>query len=270
MERDFRFLPQHTLDEITGIVNPILDVIVPIVPYLAVMAFMPGFLRAMLQYKIQADKGSYLDPATETKLRSAPLSVGIWGLVTMHVFFIIVQSFGNTLIVASGTRPVLEVITMAFGFFTLYGLLNVLLRFGLDGAVRRKLGKLGYLDMAIIATVILPALGVGLFAWATISWASEWTAIVGWRVWVDAFTFNFENHASLAQMPVFMKLHLIIVPLAAAHVFYSKLLTHLVMPRASLWRFGPVRDPAPDTDQMTGGEIAAMMYGISAEKKQDH
>ncbi|MBZ0137265.1 MAG: respiratory nitrate reductase subunit gamma [Planctomycetes bacterium] len=268
MAGEFRFIPQETLDDITNLVNPVLDFIVPIVPYLAVLAFLPGFLRAMMQYQIQAKKGPFLDAATDKKLRSVPLSVGVWGLVFMHLLIVATPAAGHAMFVAGGGRAVLEVMTMGFGFFTLLGLLNVMLRYGLDVNLRRKLGVLGLLDMAIVTTVILPSLGVGLYAWSTVRWGSAWTQTVGWQVFADAWTFNWSNMGYLAELPVFLKLHLIAGPLAAAHLFYSRLLTHLIMPRPSLWNFGPVKDP--DTghteEEWSAGQAAALMYGISAEK----
>lgn len=271
MAGEFRYIPQETIDDIANLVNPVLDFVVPLVPYVAVMAFLPGFLRAMLQFQIQAKKGSFLDAHTDKKLRSVPLSVGLWGLVLMHLLIIATPTAGHAMFVVGGGRPVLEVLTMGFAFFTLFGLLNVMVRYALDVNVRRALGKLGLLDMAIIATVILPCLGVGLYAWATVSWGSSWTKTVGWQVFADAWTFNWDNMDALSEMPVFMKVHLITGPLAAAHVFYSRLLTHLFMPRAALWNFGVVSDP--DTghkeEEWSPGQAAALMYGISAEKKAD-
>jgi nitrate reductase gamma subunit len=268
MAGEFRFVPQETLDDITNLVNPVLDAIVPLVPYVVVLAFLPGFVRAILQYKIQADKGSFLDAATDKKLRSVPLSVGMWGLLLMHLIIIGMPAQAHSLYAIGGGRAVAEVVTMGFAFFTLFGLLNVMLRYVLDVDVRRKLGVLGLLDMAIIATVLLPCLGVGLYAWATVRWASIWTQSVGWQVFVDAWTFNWTNMGALAEMPVFMKMHLITGPLAAAHVFYSRLLTHLFMPRPGLWRFGPVADPETEHEEFSPGRAAALMYGISAEGKK--
>lgn len=271
MAGEFRFIPQETIDDVANLVNPVLDVVVPLVPYVAVLAFLPGFLRALMQYQIQAKKGSFLDPHTDRKLRSVPLSVGMWGLLLMHLLIIATPSVGQAMFVAGGGRAVIEVVTMGFAFFTLFGLLNVAVRYVLDVDVRKALGVLGLLDMAIIATVILPCLGIGLYAWATVRWGSVWTQTVGWQVFADAWTFNWENMGALSEMPVFMKLHLITGPLAAAHVFYSRLLTHLFMPRASLWNFGPVKDP--DTghteEEWSAGQAAALMYGISAEKKAE-
>ncbi|MCA8946018.1 MAG: hypothetical protein KDB29_07315, partial [Planctomycetes bacterium] len=79
-------------------------------------------------------------------------------------------------------------------------------------------------------------------------------------------TFNFSNNEMLSQMPVFMKLHMIIAPLAAAHIFLSRLVTHLMIPRPSLLRLGVVRDGG-DEEELSVGKAAALMYGVSAEKK---
>lgn len=266
MAGEFRFVPQETLDDITNLVNPVLDVIVPLVPYVAVLAFLPGFLRAMMQYQIQSKKGAFIDDHTDRKLRSVPLAVGVWGLVSMHLLIIVMPASWHAMFVAGGGRPVMEVVTMGFAFLTLFALLNVMLRYGLDVDLRRKLGILGLLDMAIIATVILPCLGVGLYAWSTLRYGSSWTQIVAWQVFVDSFTFNFSNTDALAEMPVMMKVHMITGPLAAAHLFYSRLLTHLVMPRPSLLTIGVATET--EHEEWSAGEAAALMYGISAEKKK--
>ncbi|MCB9936084.1 MAG: respiratory nitrate reductase subunit gamma [Planctomycetes bacterium] len=265
MAGEFRYIPQDTLNDIANLVNPVLDVIVPFVPYIAVMAFIPGLLRAVLQYKIEASKGSFIDAETDRKLRSVPFAFGFWGLLTMHLVLVGLPGMAQSFAASEGARATLEVTTMAFAFFVLFGLLNVLLRFVLDSDVRRKLGKLGYLDMLIIATVLLPALGVGLYAWSTVRWASVWTGTVLWQSWIDAFTFNFNNTAALKEMPVFVKLHMLVAPLAAAHVLYSRLLAHLILPRFSLWRMDAVRDQHGSVGAV---EAAALMYGISAEKKE--
>lgn len=265
MAGEFRFIPQETLDDITNLVNPILDVIVPLVPYVAVMAFLPGFLRAMMQYQIQSKKGSFIDEHTDRKLRAVPLSVGLGGLIFMHLLIIASPAQWHAMYVAGGGRVVLEVATMGFAFLTLFGLLNVMLRYALDVDLRRKLGILGLLDMAIIATVILPCLGVGLYAWSTIRYGSSWTQTVGWQVFVDSWTFNFDNTEALAEMPVMLKLHLITGPLAAAHLFYSRLISHLMMPRPSLLKIGVSTED--EHEEWSAGEAAALMYGISAENK---
>ncbi|MCA8916044.1 MAG: respiratory nitrate reductase subunit gamma [Planctomycetes bacterium] len=267
MAGEFRYIPQDTLTDITNLVNPVLDAVVPFVPYLVVMAFLPGLLRAMLQYKIEASKGSFLNDDTDRKLRSVPLSVGIWGLLFVHMILFAVPGMAQVFASGEGARATLEIVVMGFAFFTLFGFLNVLLRFGLDADVRKSLGKLGYLDVAIIATVLLPALGVGLYAWSTVRWASVWTGTVFWQNWVDAFTFNFNHTDFYKDMPVFMKLHIIIVPLASAHLLYSRLLTHLIIPRPSLWRLGAI---GTEHGHVGAAEAAALMYGISAEKKGDH
>ena len=267
MAGEFRFIPQETIDDVANIVNPILDVIVPLVPYVAVMAFLPGFLRAVLQYQIQSKKGSFLPDDMDRKLRSVPLSVGIWGLIFMHLVIIASPASWHAMYVTGGGRIVLEVVTMGFAFFTLFGLLNVMVRYALDVEVRRALGKLGLLDMAIIATVILPCLGVGLYAWSTIRWGSSWTQIVGWQVFADSFTFNFDNTDALAEMPVILKLHLIAGPLAAAHLFYSRLITHLMMPRLSLVRVGLTREQGEQ--DWSAGQAAALMYGITPDSNEE-
>ena len=264
MAGEFRYIPQDTLNDVANLVNPILDLIVPIVPYLAVAAFIPGLLRAMLQYNIQASKGSFLDAETDRKLRSVPFGFGFWGLLTMHLVLFGLPGMAQSFAASEGARAALEVTTMAFAFFMMFGLLNMVLRFALDADVRKKLGKLGYLDMLIIATVLLPALGVGLYAWSTVRWASVWTGTVMWQSWIDAFTFNFDNTDALKQMPLFVKLHMLVAPLAAAHVLYSRLLAHVIVPRLSLWRVDSVRD---EHGRVGAAEAAALMYGISAEKK---
>ncbi|MCA8917682.1 MAG: respiratory nitrate reductase subunit gamma [Planctomycetes bacterium] len=266
MAGEFRYIPQETLDDITRLVNPVLDFVVPFVPYLAVLVFLPLFLRALLQWKIEASRGSFLDDDTDRKLRSVPLSVGIWGLFTMHLIIVLLPGLMQRMAATEGPRALVEVVTMGFAFFTMFGLLNVVLRFVLEADVRRRLGLLGYLDVVIIATVLLPALGVGLYAWATVRWASVWTGTVMWQTWINAFTFNFSNNEMLSQMPVFMKLHMIIAPLAAAHIFLSRLVTHLMIPRPSLLRLGVVRDGG-DEEELSVGKAAALMYGVSAEKK---
>ncbi|MCB9892847.1 MAG: respiratory nitrate reductase subunit gamma [Planctomycetes bacterium] len=267
MAGEFRYIPQDTLTDITNLVNPVLDVVVPFVPYLAVMAFLPGLLRAMLQFKIEASKGSFLTDDNDRKLRSVPLSVGIWGLLFMHMLLFAIPGMSQVFASTEGARAVLEVSVMGLAFFTLFGFLNVLLRFGLDADVRKNLGKLGFLDVAIIATVLLPSLGVALYAWSTIRWASVWTGTVMWQSWVDAFTFNFDHTDFYKEMPVFMKLHMIVGPLACAHFLYSRLLTHLVIPRPSIWRLGWA---GTEHGNVGAAEAAALMYGISAEKKGDH
>lgn len=270
MAGEFRYIPQETLDDITRLVNPVLDAIVPFVPYLTVLAVGPFFLRALMQWKLEASRGSFLDDDTDRKLRSVPLSVGIWGLITMHLFLVLLPSMMQRFAATEGARSTMEVLTMGFAFFTMFGLLNVVLRYVLDVKLRRKLGMLGLLDMAIIATVLLPALGLGLYAWATVRWASVWTSTVMWQTWVNAFTFNFSNNEMLSQMPVFMKLHMIVVPLAAAHMFLSRLVTHLMIPRPSLLRLGVVRDGGEDGDveELSVGKAAALMYGVSADDKK--
>ena len=267
MAGEFRYIPQDTLVDITNLVSPILDWIVPFVPYIAVMAFLPGFARAMMQYKIEASKGSFIDAETDRKLRSVPLSVGVWGLLSVHLVLFGIPGLAQVFASGEGARATLEVTVMGLGFFTMFGFLNVMLRFVLDSDVRKRLGLLGYLDAFIIAGVLLPALGVGLYAWSTVRWASVWTGTVMWQSWVDAFTFNFNHLELYSQMPVFMKLHMILVPIAAAHLLFSRLLTHLIIPRPSLWRLGVI---GTEHGTFSATEAAALMYGISADKKGDH
>ncbi|MCA8911338.1 MAG: respiratory nitrate reductase subunit gamma [Planctomycetes bacterium] len=268
MAGEFRYIPQETLDDITRLVNPVLDAIVPFVPYLAVAAVVPFLLRAMMQWKLEASRGSFLDDATERKLRSVPLSVGIWGLFFMHLFLVLFPGVMRSFAATEGPRALIEVMTMGFAFFTMFGLLNVVLRWVLEVDVRRKLGKLGLLDMLIIATVLLPALGVMLYAWATIRWASVWTGQVMWQTWINAFTFDFSHNDMLKQMPVFMKLHMIVFPLASAHIFLSRLVTHLMIPRPSLIRMGNLRTGGEgEEEEFTVRKAAAWVAGVSAEKE---
>jgi len=264
MARELTWAPQETLTDIANLANPVLDAVAPFVPYLAVLAFLPGLARAVLQWKIEASKGSFLDDDTDRKLRAVPLSVGLWGLLVMHLILISFPGTIQTIAASEGGRAVLEILTMGFAWFTLFGFLNVLVRYVMDGTVRKKLGKLGLLDMAIVATVLLPALGVMLYSWSTVRWASVWTGTVAWQTWIDAFSFRFSSTDAMAQMPVFVKLHMIVGPLAAAHVLYSRLLTHLLIPRLSLIRIDVVRE---GHGEVTAAQAAALMYGITAEKK---
>lgn len=265
MAREFTWAPQDTLTEIANLVNPVLDVIVLGVPYLVPLVVLPGFLRAILQWKIEAQKGPFIDADTDRKLRSVPLSVGLWGLFTMHLILVGLPGMAQSMAASEGGRALLEILTMGFAWFSLFGFLNVLTRYLLDRDLRKKLGKLGLLDMAIIATVLMPALGIMLYAWSTVRWASVWTGTVMWQSWIDAWTFNFSHTDAMADLPVFVKLHMIIGPFATAHVLYSRLLSHLLVPRPRLMRLGVLRDG--HEEEYSVKEAAALMYGVTAEKK---
>jgi nitrate reductase gamma subunit len=265
MARELTWAPQETLTDIADLVNPILDVITPFVPYIVPLVVLPGFLRALLQWKIEAQKGPFIDADTDRRLRSVPLSVGLWGLFTMHLILISLPGMAQAMAASEGGRATLEILTMGFAWFSLFGFLNVLVRYGLERDIRKKLGKLGLLDMAIIATVLLPALGIMLYAWSTVRWASVWTGTVMWQSWIDAWTFDFSHTKAMSELPAFVKLHMIFGPFATAHVLYSRLLSHLLVPRPRLMRLGVLR--GGHEEEVSVSEAAALMYGVTADKK---
>jgi hypothetical protein len=265
MAGEFRYIPQDTLNDVANAINPILNAITPFVPYVVPLVVLPGFLRAVLQWKIEAQKGPFIDADTDRRLRSVPLSVGLWGLFTMHLILISLPGMAQAMAASEGGRALLEILTMGFGWFSLFGFLNVLVRYVLERDLRKKLGKLGLLDMAIIATVLMPALGIMLYAWSTVRWASVWTGTVMWQSWIDAWTFDFSHTGAMAELPVFVKLHMIFGPWATAHVLYSRLLSHLLVPRPRLMRLGVLR--GGHAEEVSVGEAAALMYGVTAEKK---
>jgi nitrate reductase gamma subunit len=265
MSGEFRYIPQDTLTDVANLINPVLNAVTPFMPYLVVLVVLPGFARALLQWKMETTRPPFIDADTDRKLRSVPLSVGLWGLFIMHMILVSLPGMAQHMAASEGGRATLEILTMGFGWFSLFGFLNVIVRYVLEKDLRRKLGKLGLLDMAIIATVLMPALGIMLYAWSTVRWGSVWTGTVMWQSWIDAWTFDFSHTDAMAELPVFVKLHMIFGPFATAHVLYSRLLTHLLVPRPRLMRLGVLR--GGHQEEVSAGEVAALMYGVTADKK---
>ena len=264
MSGEFRYVPQDTLTDVANLINPVLNVVTPFMPYLVVLVVLPGFLRALMQWKLETTRPPFIDAETDIKLRSVPLSVGLWGLFIMHMILVSLPGMAQAMAASEGGRTTLEILTMGFAWFSLFGFLNVIVRYVLEKKVRKQLGKAGLLDMAIIATVLMPALGVMLFAWSTVRWGSVWTGTVMWQSWIDAWTFDFSHTEAMAELPVFVKLHMILGPFATAHVLYSRLLTHLLVPRPKLMRLGILRSSGHG--EVSVGQAAALMYGVTAEK----
>lgn len=254
-----RWWPQSTLDDVAAFADPIVNVAVLVAPYLSVMILLGSPLFAAMWLRMEKVKGPKFTDAQERKLRSVPLSVGLWGLFTMH--FVLVVSPRMTQVIASTAvaRDIVEIIVMGFAFFATFGVLNVLLRAGLEPKIRRKFNLL---DFAVLMH-LMGALGTGLFAWATVRHASVWTATVAWQHWIESFTFTQGSNPAIYDLPIMAKLHVFMGSIAFAILLQSRVVTLMLIPKPRLWTtdaallgFNVPKDH---------GRVAALMYGISVE-----
>ncbi|MBX3460942.1 MAG: respiratory nitrate reductase subunit gamma [Planctomycetes bacterium] len=254
-----RWWPQQTLDDVAAFADPIVNFAVLVVPYLSVMILLGSPLFAAMWLRLQRVKGPHFTDAQERKLRSVPLAVGLWGLIVMHFFLIVSPRMTQTIASTAIARDILEIIVMGFGFFATFGVLNVLMRAGLE---RKMLRKLNLLDVAVLMH-LMGALGIGLFAWATVRHASVWTATVAWQHYIDSFTFSQGSDPAIYSLPIMAKLHVVMGSLALAILLQSRVVTLMLIPKPRLW----TTDAALLGFQVPRdhGRAAALMYGITVE-----
>lgn len=254
-----RWWPQQTLEDVVRLVDPLLNLLLLLVPYLSVAALLGSPMFVMMWLRMEKTKGPRFTDGQERKLRSVPLSVGIWGLVTLHFCLIVSPRMTQAIASSSIARDILEIMVMGFAFFTTFGILNLILRFVTEPKIRRKFNLL---DLAIIGHV-MGALGTGLFAWATVRHASVWTATVAWQHWVESFTFTQGSDPAIYSLPAVAKLHVIMGSLAFAIMCQSRVITLMLIPKPRLWSTDTAllgfKVPA------SHGRVAAMMYGITVE-----
>ncbi len=260
MPTEWRYLPQKTLDDVANLATPILDIAVTVVPYVAVLALLMGVPRALLQVKVDSVRGSFLTKQEQVDLRAVPLSVGLWGLIVLHLVMVSVPQLTRVLGSTATVRAGLEVLVLTFAFLSTLGVLNVIVRHGLN---RKLWKKFSIIDIGVISQ-LLGALGVGIFAWATVRWASLWTPAVAWQHFVDSWMFRAGSDSPMFDMPVMAKLHYVLGLLTFSTLLHSKVITELLIPRPSTWDWSGILGKEAKVD---AGEAAALMYGISKEKK---
>lgn len=263
--REIRWLPQEMLDSAAEFAGPILDLLLVAVPFLLPLMILGGIGRAALQFAMsRTQKEPYFTLEQEKNLRSVPLSFGLWGLIIVHAFMWIVPGTVRWMNSNAGSGMILDIITMFFAFLTLFGVFNLLLRFALDGGIRKKFE---IQDLGIIHH-LMGALGVGIYCWAAIRPASVWTGTVGNQLFFDAWTgmlFD-ESYTSPAMlMPTMAKLHFILGMTAFGALLHSKLITHLLIPNLKTWGIGRLFEE--DGDSHTDStSIVAGLAGVTVKK----
>lgn len=259
MDGAFRYIPQDILNDTAAIADMILDPLLLLVPYIVLLSILGGVPRAVLQFRIDAVQGRRLSRVHDKQLRTVPLSVGLWGLILMHVLLIASPRMTQIVTSSEGARNTVEIITMGFAFFTMFGVINLIVRHGLDPSLRKKFN---IVDIGVI-THLMGALGIGLFAWGSIRWGSIWTGMIGWQHFLDAYAFDFESYEAVKQLPVFAKLHIVVGGLAFGALLHSRMVTHLMIPRPSLWR---VMSGGKEHTKVSAAQAAALAYGVSTNE----
>lgn len=259
----FRWWPQETLEDIAGLVNPILDVLLLVIPYLFLLLILASPLFVFLWLRMEKVKGPLLNQDEERTLRTVPLSFGLWGWFAMHVLIMTSARLTQAMTSSVYARNILEIVMMALAFFTMFGLLNIMVRAGLDKKLRKKFNLL---DKAIIAQLLM-ALGVGLYTWATVRHASVWSVTVVLQHFLESWTFRQGAEPAIFGMPTMAKLHVVVGSLAIGTMLQSRMICLLMIPRPSLWRLDLLLGKDADVD---AGRAMALMYGISADEKHGH
>jgi hypothetical protein len=259
----FRWWPQQTLEDIAQLVNPLLNFLVLIIPYVFVLMLLASPLFVMMWLRLEKAKGPHFTVEEERALRTVPLSFGLWGWAFMHFLIMTSSRLTQAMTSSAMAREVIEIIMMTLAFFTMFGLLNIMIQAGLNKNLRRKFNLL---DKAIIGQLLM-ALGVGLFAWATVRHASIWTVTVVWQHFLDSWTFRQGTDPAIFDLPVMAKLHVIVGALAIGTMLQSRVITLMLIPRPKLWRLDMLLGKEQEVD---AGRAVAMMYGISAEEKRSH
>jgi nitrate reductase gamma subunit len=253
----FRWAPQETLNEIAEKADPLLNVLVFLSPYVAVLAFLFSLLVGALWLRNEKVLGPHFEREQERAIRSIPLGVGIWGLIFMHLLFIAIPRVPQGISSNAYARDAVEIVTMAFAFFLMYGILNIFLRCALDKKLRKKLN---ILDKAILAQT-MAVLGLGLYVWATVRHGSLWTGAVAWQHFVDSWMFSQGKSPPALSMPSLAKLYMFLGPLAAATMLQSRVVAISLFPDTKLWR-----ESALFTNvEKSAGEVVAGAVGVSVD-----
>lgn len=279
MSGEFRYLPQKTLDDVAALAHPLLDFLLLITPWLVVLMVLAGLGRAFMQWRLGATRSepriegpwlagflvAQLRPPVltlqqERDLRTVPLSVGVWGLVLFHMFIILFPGLVQWWNSEFGQRGVLEVIGLALAFFTMLAIFNLQLRHLLDSKLRKQFSLV---DIGVIGH-LLGALGAGIFAWASVRWATAWTATVAWQHFVDVLLFRLPAAAPAYELPAMAKLHIVLASTGFGVLLHSRMVTHLLVPNVRVWGFRSLEKRETLSE---AGRLVARMSGVSAEKK---
>lgn len=259
----FRWWPQDTLEDIARLVDPLLNIGLLVIPYLFLLLLLGSPLFVMLWLRMEKSKGPLLNDNEERALRTVPLSFGLWSWFGMHVLIMASARLTQAMTSSVYARDILEILMMALAFFTMFGLLNILVRAGLDKKLRRKFNLL---DKAILAQLLM-ALGVGLYTWATVRHASIWSVTVVLPHFLDSWTFSQGTEPAIFGMPTMAKLHVIVGSLAIGTMLQSRMICLLMIPKPRLWRLDILLGKETDVD---AGRAMALMYGISTDEKHGH
>lgn len=277
MSGEFRYLPQKTLDDITVAVNPLLDVLLAITPHLTVLLVLAGLGRACVQWRLSFNKYvpkpdgpwmlhfilAQLKPPVltlqqERDLRAVPLSVGVWGLVCFHLALILFPNLVGWWNAEAGQRGLLETVGMGLAFFTMLAIFNLQLRHLLDAGIRKQFALA---DIGVIGH-LLGALGAGIYAWATVRWATQWTGTVAWQHFLDCWMFKFSDRSAVYSLPTMAKLHIVLASTGFGVLLHSRMVTHLLIPNIRVWGFKSLERGAGLGE---AGRVVARMGGVSAE-----
>jgi hypothetical protein len=267
----FRWTPQEILDDIAEKVDPLLNILVFAAPYLTPLVLVGSLLFGLLWYRMEKIKGPHFTIEQEKAIRSIPLGVGLWGLIVMHLLFISIPRVPQAMGSNAYVRDSVEIITMGFAFFTMYGIINIALRAAFDRKLRKKLN---ILDMAIIGQ-LMAALGLGLFVWVTVRHASIWTGAVAWQHFVDSWLFRQGSNPPVLGLPTLAKLYLFVGPIALATLLQSRVVALSMLPNVKLWTPSllftdvEVEGGRPVPHKPDARKIVARMAGISAEDRID-
>ncbi|MBX3474927.1 MAG: respiratory nitrate reductase subunit gamma [Planctomycetes bacterium] len=277
MSGEFRYLPQKTLDEIAVAVDPLLNLLLQVTPYLTLLLVLAGLGRAMVQWRLSLNsqqpkpdgpplmhfilnqlRPPVLTLQQERDLRAVPLSVGVWGLVFYHMAIVLFPGLVGWWNSEAGQRGLLETVGMALAFFTMLSIFNLQLRHLLDARLRRQFALA---DIGVIGH-LLGALGAGIFAWATVRWASQWTGTVAWQHFLDSWMFQVAARPAVFSLPTMAKLHIILGATGFGVLLHSRMVTHLLIPNVRTWGFRSLEGGKLDE----AGRVVARMTGVSADK----
>ncbi len=257
-----RWWPQDTLEDIARLADPLLNFLVLIIPYVFLLLLLGAPLFMWMWLRLERVKGPHFTDKQERALRTVPLSFGLWGWFGLHFLLMTSARMTQAITSSDAARDILEILIMAFAFFTMYGILNLMVRHATDKQIRRKFNLL---DLAIIGQLLM-ALGVGLYTWATVRHASIWSVTVVWQHFLDSWTFSQGMQPAIYGLPPMAKLHVVVGALAIGTLPQSRVLTLMLIPRPRLWRL----DKLFGKPDVGAGRAVALMYGISAEDKHHH
>ena len=237
-----------------------------VIPYLGLAAFVVGVWREVIRRRHEALKSPEERDTISDELnridRTVPISAGFWLLFCLILGAVSMPGVIRWWNSHIGQRETLEAIGSALGFYTAFAAVFVIARrMGFDANLRKATRKV---DLAALLLLMLAALS-GVYAAATVRWASNWYAdVIG--PWFWSLVIFQPDSSMLAQMPLAVKGHVIHVVLALAIIPWSRLVTRLIFPAPRLWGFSAFEKAADKATLPEAGAMAARLSGVSVEK----